>query len=159
MADAADDIATFASRFRTAPKRGDGWTLTPRTAACICAALSIIADQIYDDIEEYGEGFVTPTNRDQWMRLAEFPMITWRQDATWRRQLARAADDLADDLQRGRIPDPRCTGEQVVLNMALDEAQSHVDLARDDQGYWINALPSSRLLVGGRSGFRSPRPG
>jgi len=46
--------------------------------------------------------------RDRWSHL--------RQDAVWRRQAARACDDLTDDIAAGRWPRPTCPGEEMALH-------------------------------------------
>jgi hypothetical protein len=62
--------------------------------------------------------------------LHQYPRITWRQDAVWRRQAARAYDDLVDDIKAGRWPVPRCVGEEKALRLMLAEA-AEVDLDGD----------------------------
>jgi hypothetical protein len=42
----------------------------------------------------------------------------------WRRQAARAFDDLADDLDGGRSPEPRCPAEEMALRLILAGAQA-----------------------------------
>jgi hypothetical protein len=51
------------------------------------------------------------------------PRITWRQDVVWRRRLVQAADDLAEDLEAGQWPIPRCTGEEMLLHLAISDAE------------------------------------
>jgi hypothetical protein len=46
-------------------------------------------------------------------------VLTWREGRAWRRQLARAADDLANDLDAGELPKPRCIAEEAVLWLAM----------------------------------------
>lgn len=77
----------------------------------------LLADQAYDDIEEFGD---EPVNRP-------LPLITWRQEAGWRRQAARASDDLAGDLASGKWPMPRCAGEEVALHLVLRTAKDTYD--------------------------------
>jgi hypothetical protein len=84
-------------------------------------ALLLIADEIYDDVDGFSGDPVTPTNVDQWLQLARFPIVTWREGRDWRRQLARAADDLANDLDAGGLPEPRCPAEEAVLWIAMRE--------------------------------------
>lgn len=68
------------------------WHLTPRTADMLHAALSVMSDQAYDDIEEHGDTPVSIDNQDSWMVFDRLPRITWRQDAEWRRGIAHACE-------------------------------------------------------------------
>ncbi|WP_410597323.1 hypothetical protein [Amycolatopsis sp. lyj-23] len=56
----------------------------------------------------------------------EFPRITWRQNAVWRRQAARSFDDLSDDLAAGKWPQPRCPAEEMALHLVLRSAEAAV---------------------------------
>jgi hypothetical protein len=83
-----------------------GFQLTPRTATALWAAGQILADQTYDDVAEHGDDPVSDDG--EWNVLASYPRITWHQDAIWRRQAARAFDDLTADLEAGNWPSPTC---------------------------------------------------
>jgi hypothetical protein len=49
------------------------------------------ADAAYDDVGSHGDD---PVTRDTgWAVFDEYPPITFRPDAVWRRQAARAFDD------------------------------------------------------------------
>ncbi|HZM81713.1 MAG TPA: hypothetical protein VFC19_38830 [Candidatus Limnocylindrales bacterium] len=98
----------------------DGWRLTPRTADAIYTALCVLADEAYDDVEEHQDAPVDPS--DDWMVFDRLPRITWRMEAAWRRQFARAADDLSYDLERGKWPLPTCTAEEMCLHLAIEDA-------------------------------------
>ncbi len=63
-------------------------------------------DQAYDDVLEHGDEPVDDTG--DWAVFNEFPRITWRQNAVWRRQAARSFDDLSDDLAADSWPQPAC---------------------------------------------------
>jgi hypothetical protein len=54
-----------------------GYQLTARTAAVLWTVAQILADQGYGD-------------DNAWTLFGRYPRITWRQDAVWRRQAARA---------------------------------------------------------------------
>ncbi|MBB5960461.1 hypothetical protein FHS29_007085 [Saccharothrix tamanrassetensis] len=56
----------------------------------------------------------------------EFPRITWRQDAVWRRRAVRSFDDLVADLAAGECPRPRCAAEEMALRLILRCAESVV---------------------------------
>ncbi len=96
-----------------------GWQLTPRIAAVLWSVGQVLADLAYGDVELYGDDPVTENNGSV---LHQYPRITWRQDAVWRRQAARAYDDLAGDIEAGHWPVPRCVGEEMALRLMLAEA-------------------------------------
>jgi hypothetical protein len=101
-----------------------GFQLTPRTAAVLWSMANLLADRGYDDVTEYGDAPVTDDNG--WTLFGQYPRITWQQDAVWRRQAARAYDDLAEDIEAGRWPRPRCAGEEMALHLALQNAPDAV---------------------------------
>jgi len=72
-----------------------GWQLTPRTADLLYTALEVLADEAFDDIEEHGSEPVKKEGEGDWSVFGRLPRITGNQDAEWRRQIARACDDLA----------------------------------------------------------------
>ncbi len=102
-----------------------GFQVTPRTAAALWTAAGLLADQAYDDVLEHGDEPVD--NTATWSVFDEFPRITWRQNAIWRRQAARSFDDLSDDLAAGNWPQPRCPAEEMALHLILRSAESAVD--------------------------------
>jgi hypothetical protein len=107
---------------RTDCNRCDGFQLTPRTAAMLYVNAQASADAAYDDVDSHGD---EPVTRDtDWAVFDAYPPITFRQDAVWRRQAARAFDDLADDLDGGRSPEPRCPAEEMALRLILAAAQA-----------------------------------
>jgi hypothetical protein len=73
--------------------------MTPWTAAVLWSLAHILADYGYDDVEEHDGDPM----RDEggWSLFDRYPRITWGQDSLWRRQAARAYDDLASDLENG----------------------------------------------------------
>ncbi len=76
-----------------------GHQLTPRTAAVLWTVAQILADQGFDDIVAHGDE--PAVDDDDWALFGRYPRITWRQDAVWRRQAARAFDDLTGDVAAG----------------------------------------------------------
>jgi hypothetical protein len=102
-----------------------GFHMTPRTAAALWTAAGVLADQAYDDVLEHGDEPVDDTGA--WSVFDEFPRITWRQNAIWRRQAARSFDDLSDDLAAGHWPQPRCPAEEMALHLILRSAEAAVD--------------------------------
>lgn len=112
-------------------ERCGGFQLTPRTAASLCAAGQLAADEAYEDVVQRGD---EPVDTDgEWLVFDEYPRITWRQDAVWRRQAARSFDDLVGDIEAGEWPRPHCPGEEMALHLMLRYAEAAVD------GGWASA--------------------
>jgi hypothetical protein len=84
----------------------------------------ILADRAYDDAEEHGDEPVR--EEDMWSVFDEYPSITWRQNAVWRRQAARSFDDLTAELAAGQWPQPRCPGEEMALHLMLRIANEEI---------------------------------
>lgn len=104
------------------------WQLTPRTADVLYTELCVLADQAYDDSEELGDRPVVPDEHDgHWGVFAYLPKLTFAADFQWRRRFARAADDLAGDLERGQWPEPTCTAEELALHLAIRDAGDRGD--------------------------------
>jgi hypothetical protein len=97
--------------------------LTPRQRELLQTHLWVNADNTYDDIEEHGDQAID-TSSGWWALLDRLPEQTWELPTWWRRQLARAFDDLALDLEAGRLPYPRCVAEEVALVLAASDAQA-----------------------------------
>jgi hypothetical protein len=100
----------------------DDWQLTARTAFLLYCLTGYFSDAVYDDIDELGDDPITSDDRVH--TLSDYPRLTWNQDAVWRRQAARAFDDLGEDLLKGRWPTPRCIGEEMALYLILRAAPS-----------------------------------
>ena len=105
-------------------ERCRSFQLTPRNAALLHTAASCLADAAYDDVEEHGDD---PVDKRGWMIFHDYPPLTFRENAVWRRQAARAFDDLAADLEGGDEPRPRCIGEEMALHLMLDWVRSVCD--------------------------------
>jgi hypothetical protein len=119
------------------------WHLTPRTADLLHTALSIMADQSYDDAEGHADEHVDGDADDwSWSVFDRLPRITWRQDRSWRRQFARACDDLTSDIEHGHLPTPRCTAEEIALHLAIQDGPSYLEEQEDTQHQDHNALPT-----------------
>lgn len=100
----------------------------PRTADVLYTALCVLADQAYDDAEEIGDSpLVRGELEGNWGVFTQLPKLTFRADLQWRRRFARAVDDLADDLEHGRWPQPTCTAEELALHLAIGDARDRVD--------------------------------
>ncbi|HUK73286.1 MAG TPA: hypothetical protein VLW50_31810 [Streptosporangiaceae bacterium] len=133
----------FAALFAVAAATGDdeqdqAWQLTPHTAAVLYLALSLLADDAYEDVERHGSDPVTDTG--EWDLFDRLPRISWRQDEPWRRQVARAFDDLAGDLAHGRWPAPRCNAEELALHLAIADAPEVLEMA-EVAGPELTGLP------------------
>ncbi len=79
-----------------------------------------------------------------WGVFARMPKLTFAADLQWRRRFARAADDLADDLEHGRWPQPTCTAEELALHFALDDARDLQDELDDTDDAARTPLPVHR---------------
>ncbi|MCC9309752.1 hypothetical protein LN042_22205 [Kitasatospora sp. RB6PN24] len=99
------------------------WTLTPRTACLLHTQLLALGDAAYDDLDEHGDEPVIEGEEQDWAVFARLPQASWRMHPSWRRAMARAFDDLADDLGLGEWPLPRCPGEELALRLALADAR------------------------------------
>ena len=78
----------------------------------------VCADSAYDNVvERHGDDPVRSTG--DWAVFDEYPRIASTQNAVWRRQAARAFDDLASDLNAGYWPRPTCIGEEMALHHVL----------------------------------------
>lgn len=102
-----------------------GFQMTPRTAAALWSLAQILADSGYDDVEEHDSNPMR--DEGDWSLFDRYPRITWGQDAMWRRQAARAYDDLAADLEKGAWPLPTCPAEEMALHMILEDVPSAVN--------------------------------
>ncbi|MFF8727207.1 hypothetical protein ACF073_12035 [Streptomyces sp. NPDC015171] len=118
------------------------WWLTPRTADRLFGALVWLADTAYDDVEELQDRPVLEEDDGTWGFFSRLPRVTWRQSRQWRRGLARACDDLAGDLARGKWPHPTCAAEEMVLHLALDDAPEGADFGEDSPSH--ATLPTHR---------------
>ncbi|WP_380280460.1 hypothetical protein [Kitasatospora purpeofusca] len=141
--DSTEERVDFVALFASEPLHCDDpecedesclWQLTPRTADLLHAALTVLADEAYDDAAELGdERLVEGEHEGNWGVFARMPKLTFAADLQWRRRFARAADDLADDLEHGRWPQPTCTAEELALHFALDDARDlHDELGETD---------------------------
>jgi hypothetical protein len=117
------------------------WQLTPRTADMLYTALENLSDEAYDDVEEHGSDPVTRRNNGDWNLFDRFPRITWQTDADWRRQVARACEDLSQDLAAGRWPIPRTNAEEMALHLAIEDAPDYLEEAEDSEDKRHDALP------------------
>ncbi|MFE7194353.1 hypothetical protein [Kitasatospora sp. NPDC057541] len=121
------------------------WQLTPRTADLLHTALTVLADEAYDDAEELGDNrLVQDDHEGNWGVFARMPKLTFAADLQWRRRFARAADDLADDLEHGRWPQPTCTAEELALHFALEDARDLREELGDTDDADHAALPVHR---------------
>ncbi|MEU6315487.1 hypothetical protein [Streptomyces sp. NPDC047014] len=98
--------------------RGAVWQLTPRTAHLLHTALVVLADQAYEDAQHLGDRFLPDAGPGALEALDRLPSLTWMADHGWRRRMARAFDDLAEDLTAGLRPVPTCPAEEAALRLA-----------------------------------------
>jgi hypothetical protein len=102
-----------------------GFQVTPRTAAVLWTIAQILADRAYDDVDMHGDEPLSGAG-GCWL-FGDYPRVTWRQDAVWRRQAARAFDDLAEDIEAGKWPQSTCPGEEMALHLMLRSAKDAVE--------------------------------
>jgi hypothetical protein len=112
---------------KTTCRRCGDWQLTPRMASVLWTAAQLVADDAYGDVVEHGD---EPVAGSAWAIFDLYPVLTYRQDAIWRRQAARAYDDLTEDLEAGRWPRPRCPAEELALHQCL---QHLIDWEQDPE--------------------------
>lgn len=119
----------------------DGWQFTPRTADLVHSALTALADETRDDIEEHGDTAVTLDNESEWSVLSRLPRLTWREDHSWRRRMLEAFESLVSDLESGEWPEPRCYAEELALHLAVEDAPGYREILDGEQGTAHNQLP------------------
>jgi hypothetical protein len=100
-----------------------GWVLPPFVAGLPAVAGRLLAVLAYRDAFALGD---KPLNRRSAKAnatvFAHLPLECDRQDRAWRLAWARCLDDLAGDVEAGRAPLPRCTGERWALQVMTDRA-------------------------------------
>ncbi|MET8039044.1 hypothetical protein [Streptomyces sp. NPDC005345] len=94
--------------------------LTARTRAVLHLALKELADEAWMEVSTLGD---QPAQRSSSV-VGSMPRVTWRQDTSWRRQMARAFDDLAADCTAGAAVEPRSTGEEMALHLGIARAHN-----------------------------------
>ncbi|OBB88660.1 hypothetical protein [Mycolicibacterium peregrinum] len=115
--------------------------LTQRQRELLRTYLWVHADDCYDDIEQRGLLRVEEGSLGSWSMFDRLPKAAWACPVTWRRQMARAFDDLALDLEADALPYPRCVAEEVALVLSVATAQS---MWMDGQySEEVSALPES----------------
>lgn len=143
LSDGASEVPQFVNLFDVCAcdkehcDRCSGFQLTPRTAAALWAASTLLGDMAYDDVETLGDDPLSDDSAA--MVLDRYLSITYRQDAVWRRQAARAFDDLTSDIERGGWPQPTCVGEEMALHLVIQDAEA----SRDDEAPLVHDLVQS----------------
>jgi hypothetical protein len=95
--------------------------LTARSAAVLRRALEDLSDEAWREVAALGGEPLGPGASGLFGSL---PRVTFNQGGPWRRQMARAFDDLAADLAGGGEVVPRCTGEEMALHLGIARAQA-----------------------------------
>lgn len=147
---------TFAPGFPREP----GNVGTRRQRELIRAFARVNADKGFDDVEIHGDA---PVRREaDWSLFHRFPEVTFTMLSLWRLLAARCFDDLADDLDAGRLPNPRTTCEQIALCLIVEDASRAlrddlVDLPRhESDDDWDAILASLVDLVAIKRLYRLP---
>ncbi|MFI1441357.1 hypothetical protein [Streptomyces fructofermentans] len=94
--------------------------LTPRTAALLRLSLEQLSTEAWREAAALGD---EPLPHGTGGLFGSLPPVTLREDGAWRRRMARAFDDLAEDLDRGHAV-PHCQGEEAALHLGIRRAQS-----------------------------------
>ncbi|WP_240657953.1 hypothetical protein [Streptomyces populi] len=94
--------------------------LTPRTAALLRLAVEQLSQEAWQEVAALGDEALP---RGAGGLFGSLPPVTLRQDGAWRRQMARAFDDLAADLADGRAL-LLCKGEEMALHLGIRRAQN-----------------------------------
>lgn len=122
------DVVEFVPRF----------SLTDRQRELMRIHAWVCADGAYDDIEERADD---PVDQTEWWNLFDqLPECTYNESALWRRQMARSFDDLAEDLDAGRLPRPRTMAEQLALMIVIVHASAALSDA--EYGEDVAGLPT-----------------
>ncbi len=99
----------------------DYTVLTARTAAVLRLALQELSTEAWQEVVALGG---EPMQRGAAGVFGCLPPVTLNQDRSWRRQMARAFDDLAADLTNGTECEPRSTGEEMALHLGIARAEA-----------------------------------
>ncbi len=122
-------------------------------AAALWARCQLLGDGAYNDIETHGDNPVDPD--EAWIVFSDFPRITWRQTSAWRRQCARAFDDLAGDLAAGHWPLPTCPAEEMALHLAV---QANQELDDEWLEQILTTMRTTRRWMASRIRIPTPTP-
>ncbi|WP_020663590.1 hypothetical protein [Amycolatopsis benzoatilytica] len=120
------DADPYAAYTEQAEDYDVGWAeldevLPPFTAGLLAAAGRLLATLAYRDALDYGDRpFKRRSPKARHRVLAKLPTDCDRQDQAFRLRLARSLNDLAGDIEAGRAPLPRCTGERHALELMID---------------------------------------
>ena len=90
--------------------------LTPRNAAQLWAAAVSLAHRLDVHLDD-ARLPVWPCD-SEWARM---PWIVEHGDTDWFGQFVDSVVDLADDLAAGRCPIPRCTAEEMALQLVIED--------------------------------------
>jgi hypothetical protein len=119
----------YRARYGGSDPLGEDWdededggdVLTARTRAVLRLALQGLSNQAWEEAAALGD---EPLPRGAGGLFGSLPPVTLRQDGTWRRQMARAFDDLAADLSSEAEFEPRCTAEEMALHLGIARADN-----------------------------------
>ncbi|WP_248965833.1 hypothetical protein [Sphaerisporangium perillae] len=113
--------------------------MTPRTAFMLHAAAEILSDQSYDLAEELAEGSFDDTEEGSSWPL---PDVVVKLGPKFSREMARSFEDIARDLEEGRLPFPTCLSEEIALYRSIKYAKH---LAEDENSFEeeLEELPKS----------------
>jgi len=99
---------------------GKEFQLTAKSAATLWLALAQLVIDAEEDLDEHGGAAVA--DNDEWLFFNRLPTLSWGQDAQWRRLVIQAGIDLQHDIAAGREPEPRNNAEELLLHLAIEDA-------------------------------------
>lgn len=132
--DADEAAPDFAALYRDSD-------ISPRNAAMVWWIGQLTADDAYDDVELLGS---EPVTRDdsRWSFFDELPRITWRQDAAWRRRMARTLDDIVSDASAGTLDRMETPAEEMAIHRILPRCEAAIEDSWEPIVEDLKKLPS-----------------
>ncbi|WP_233414885.1 hypothetical protein [Streptomyces sp. N35] len=124
------------------PDDEDEGVLTPRTIAVLGLAGEELSTLAWQEVTALGD---EPLTRGAGGVFGQLPAITLRRDRQWRRRMARAFDDLTNDLRDAHQNglEPRCTAEEMALHLMIHRARSITTNRPNAVRDLVAALPAS----------------
>lgn len=130
----------FAALYGTYDRTGEP-RLTPRTASALYTALWVLADGAHLDADDHEDEPILRRHTGEWRVLDRLPRTSWRQDGSWRRRVGDAGRELGETLGNGRQIRPTCIVEDLLLRLAIEDAEDEAAEAAGDPAHPSHALP------------------
>jgi hypothetical protein len=135
-------IPPFAQLFNG--QRSDGWcaaheVLTARNAAQLWVAATSLAGALDAQLDDTRASVLPYLS--EWERM---PWVVQNAGSEWSGQFVDSVVILADDVASGRCPIPRCTAEEMAMQLVLEDVTDPPDSnARDQLNDIARGLPVS----------------